>query len=291
MIQEFIRFLETEKRAASLTVKSYAADLREFETFVKESTEERTINSVNRSILRTYTIHLSKSKLSPRSINRKLSAIRAYFRFLEQRKQIKINPASAVKSLKTSKKVPDFIPENLLKTTHKDVPDDFVNLRDYLVLEILYQTGMRRAEICNLTDHAVDFSASLFKVKGKRNKERLIPFTNKLADLMKIYLAKRNQQFQSTLFETFIVSNKAMRCYPQLITRAVAAQLINISGKLKVSPHTLRHTFATHLLNNGADLIAIKELLGHSSLEATQVYTHSTIEHLKKIHQQAHPMG
>jgi integrase/recombinase XerC len=291
MIKDFLRYLETEKRASPLTIKSYATDLKNFESYINELSREGDIGEINRAIIRSYTVHLSKSKLSPRSVNRKISAIRAYYRFLHQKQLIAKNPASTIKSLKTSKKVPDFIPENLLKSLQTEIPADFQELRDYLIFEILYQTGMRRAEICLLKDQSIDFKASLIKVHGKRNKERLIPFTNKLSDLMKYYLEQRNSFYDQPSFESFIVSNKAGVCYPQLINRAVENRVQFISGKLKISPHTLRHTFATHLLNNGADLIAIKELLGHSSLEATQIYTHNTIDHLKKIHQQAHPLG
>lgn len=291
MIQDFLRYLETEKRSAPLTIISYAADLKNFEAYLNDLSPQESLDGVSKAIIRSYIVHLSKSKLSPRSVNRKITSIRAYYRFLEQRQLISSNPSSTIRSLKTSKKVPDFIPENLLETLQTEIPVYFPDLRDYLIFEILYQTGMRRAEICQLKDHSIDFEASLIKVRGKRNKERLIPFTNKLSDLMKYYREQRETFFGSSSFDSFIVSNKAGTCYPQLIKRAVESRVISISGKLKISPHTLRHTFATHLLNNGADLIAIKELLGHSSLEATQIYTHNTIAHLKKIHQQAHPLG
>ena len=291
MIQDFLRYLETEKRAAALTIKSYASDLKSFEAYVHENFEHESLQHIKKSVIRSYTVHLSKSKLEPRSINRKLSAIRAFYRFLEQRHQLNDNPAATLKSLKTSKKVPDFIPQNLLETIQNEIPHDFTGLRDFVIFELLYQTGIRRAELCQLKDKSIDFSSALIKVHGKRNKERLIPFGFKLAALMKTYQEKRNAHFNSEHFESFIVSNKAGACYPQLVRRAVASSVVAISGKLKISPHTLRHTFATHLLNNGADLLAIKELLGHSSLEATQVYTHNTIDHLKKIHHQAHPLG
>ncbi|MBU2557270.1 MAG: tyrosine-type recombinase/integrase [Bacteroidetes bacterium] len=292
MITDFLRYIKTERRYSAHTIEAYTLDLKTFEQFLTLHYANCTLTEVNREMLRAFIIELKSQRLNNRSINRKLSSLRSFYNFLLKKQHIGHNPLSTIKTLKTAKNIPEFVPEALIESlTFEKIPETFEAIRDQLIFELLYQTGMRRAEICTLRDQDIDFSSLLIKVRGKRNKERLIPFTIGLGKLIKSYYKMRNSYLRSEMFDSTIVTNKGQKCYPGLIYRSIHQQLSSISTLSKTSPHVLRHTFATHLLNSGADLMAIKELLGHSSLEATQVYTHSTIEQLKKIHKQAHPKG
>lgn len=291
LITDFIRYLKTERRCSPHTLSAYTLDLKSFEEFITLNYDTPNLLKVDRSIVRAFLSELKNQGLNNRSVNRKLSSLKSFYTFLETKQRIKHNPLSLVKMLKTAKNLPEFVPESILETYNGGEAETFSAARDQIIFEILYQTGIRRAELCSLRDEDIDFSAMTIKVHGKRNKERLIPFTIKLGKMIKSYFKMRNTALKAEHFETTIVTNKGKKCYAGLVYRSINAQLSKLSNISKASPHVLRHTFATHLLNSGADLLAIKELLGHTSLVATQVYTHSTIDKLKEIHKQAHPSG
>jgi integrase/recombinase XerC len=243
---------------------------------------------------------VSDETLAPRSLNRKLATLRKYFKFLLQEGDIQTNPASRLGPAKTPKNLPTVVESAKLtdmldgKLDKPGVPvfaDDFEGIRDKTVIELLFGTGMRLAELLGLQDTDINFYENTIKVLGKRNKQRIIPLNNELLILLKAYIeAKRIENFHNNSL-TFIVTTKGTAAYPKLIYLIVNKHLGNISTQNKKSPHVLRHTFATTLLNNGADLNAIKELLGHASLSATQIYTHNSVERLKSIYKQAHPKG
>ena len=291
LITDFVRYLKTERRCSPHTLSAYTLDLKSFEEFIAQNYDNCSLTKVNRNIVRGFMSELKNHGLNNRSINRKLSSLKSFYTFLEKKQRINQNPLNLVRMLKTAKNLPEFVPESIIEEYNSAQAETFPEIRDQLIFEILYQTGMRRAEICGLRDEDVDFAAMTIKVHGKRNKERLIPFTIKLGKLIKSYYSMRNSALKAEHFETTLVTNKGQKCYAELVYRSINKQLSKLSNLSKASPHVLRHTFATHLLNSGADLLAIKELLGHTSLVATQVYTHSTIDKLKEIHKQAHPSG
>jgi integrase/recombinase XerC len=251
-------------------------------------------------MIRSWLASLIEEKTSPRSINRKLSTLKSFYKFLLKEGVLIVNPMRKIISLKTSKTLPVFVEKNKMEMLFEktDFGSGFPALRDRMILEILYATGMRLSELVNLKETDIDFHQSELKVLGKRNKERLIPFSNKFAELLKTYLREKmtwlenDGSVKSSFTEEdcwFILINNGKKAYPGFIYKTVTKYLSQVTTLQKTSPHVLRHTFATHLLNNGAELNAVKELLGHASLSATQVYTHNTIEKLKKIYKQAHP--
>ncbi|MCF8297292.1 MAG: tyrosine-type recombinase/integrase, partial [Saprospiraceae bacterium] len=234
------------------------------------------------------------SGISPRSTNRKISTLKSFYKYLIKESLVKKNPLLKVSYLKVSKKLPVFVDSEKMSLLFDEDydSDDFRSLRDRLLIEILYATGIRVSEIVNLKTNNFDFSKNTLKVLGKRNKERIIPFTGNLQNLIKKYIDLKGATLKEDITsEYFFLTEKGKKIYQKLVYRVVNYYLSNVTTLSKKSPHILRHTFATHLLNNGAELNAIKELLGHSNLAATQVYTHNTIEKLKTIHKQAHPKG
>jgi len=239
--------------------------------------------------VRGWAVSLVEAELHHRSVNRKLATLRSFYGYLLRCKVITMNPMLRVSALKTDKPLPQFVEEKslLLLFEEMEFGADFEGLRDRLILELLYGTGMRLAELLELKDGDINFYDLTLKVMGKRSKQRVIPIYKNLADLVKSYQALKNEQFPGT--NVLILTNKGEPAYAVLIQRIVKKYLSAVTSLQKRSPHVLRHTFATHLLNNGADLNSIKDLLGHSSLAATQVYTHNSIEKLKKIFKQSHP--
>jgi integrase/recombinase XerC len=241
-------------------------------------------------MLRDWIISLSSDGLDPRSINRKVVAVRSYFKFLQKKGVVHLNPASKLSNLKTKKGLPHFVRENDMNTVfdERENEGNFESTRDMLVVELLYGTGIRLSELIELTEHKIDTINQSIKVLGKRNKERIIPITRTLINLIKKYISLKNDTFQGNATHYLIVSNKGKKSYPMMINRIVKKYLQGASVDKK-SPHILRHTYATHLLERGADLNAVKDLLGHQSLAATQVYTHNSLGKLKKVFDQAHP--
>jgi integrase/recombinase XerC len=290
MTKEFLNYLQYEKRYSRHTLISYKNDLDQLNHFLELHYSETNIHESNHAMLRDWIISLSSDGLDPRSINRKVVAVRSYFKFLQKKGVVHLNPASKLSNLKTKKGLPHFVRENDMNTVfdERENEGNFESTRDMLVVELLYGTGIRLSELIELTEHKIDTINQSIKVLGKRNKERIIPITRTLINLIKKYISLKNDTFQGNATHYLIVSNKGKKSYPMMINRIVKKYLQGASVDKK-SPHILRHTYATHLLERGADLNAVKDLLGHQSLAATQVYTHNSLGKLKKVFDQAHP--
>ncbi len=288
-IQSFLQYIRFEKRFSSHTVRAYQSDLEQFTKYLKETYEVTESAAVIHPMIRSWMVHLMESGMTSRSINRKITTLKTFFKFLLRKEEIVVNPMLKVQAPKTSKRLPVFIDQSKMELLfdEKNFGTEFSGLRDRLVLEFLYSTGMRLSELIGLKDSSIDSYQSQLKVLGKRNKERIIPFTHKLKSAIKYYLEERNKIFPST--SSFFVTDAGKPMYPKFVYRTVTHRLGEVTTLDKKSPHVLRHTFATHMLNNGADINSVKELLGHANLSATQVYTHNTIEKLKKVYKQAHP--
>lgn len=291
MVDSFLKFLAYEKRYSKHTISSYSNDLSQFFAFIYQFDEDLPVENIDYAVVRAWIVSLVEQGITPRSINRKISTLRTFFKFLMRNGIIERDPAFNIKILKTKKQLPRFVNENEMTALFEraEFPDDFEGWRDRTILELLYGSGIRLSELITLKPSDInDFDLNL-KVMGKRNKERLIPFTKNLKWVLDRYRSKKKEKFACNSDEQLIVSNNGGPCYPMLIYRIVKKYLDQFTTIDKRSPHALRHTFATHLLNKGADLNAVKELLGHSSLAATQVYTHNSLEKLKKSFEQAHP--
>ena len=290
-ITTFLQYLEFEKRFSPHTISAYKSDLEQFDIFLKLTYEIEKVVDIRHIHIRAWIVELIQNKITPRSINRKLSTLKTYFKFLKRRKTIKENPMLKVIAPKVGKRLPVVIKEIEIQHLFEEI--DFGNgypaVRDEMIMELLYSTGMRRSELIQLTPSHIDFHQQQIKVLGKGNKERLIPFAKKLSDHLKSYVLVRNEEFSLTNKDPLFLTNKGQKLYPKLVYNLVKKYLSQVTTVEQRSPHVLRHSFATHLSGNGADLNAIKELLGHSSLAATQVYTHNSIEQLKKVYQQAFP--
>ena len=289
MIESFLRYLKFEKRYSAHTLTAYATDLEQFAAFLTQ--EDVTLESAQYQQLRSWIISLVEDGMHPTSVNRKMASVRSFYKFLLRQKLIVLDPSQRLQALKSPKRLPQFVQEKDITQLfdHHQFSKDFEGLRDKLILELLYGTGMRRAELVGLRDIDVNIDSNQLKVLGKRNKERIIPVSKPVIELIKDYTKERNLQFQGVKGSSLILTDKGGDCYPMLVYRTVRKYLNDVVSIEKKSPHILRHTYATHLLNNGADLNAVKDLLGHTSLAATQVYTHNSLEKLKKVFQQAHP--
>lgn len=291
-IQEFLKYLEFEKRYSSHTLKSYQVDLNQFREFCITQEGDFQPGNIQHKIIRSWLVHLMDQGMNARSINRKISSLKSFFGYLLVNEKIDSNPMLKILSPKTEKRLPSFVEkENINQLLDSwEMKDTFSGWRDFLVIEIFYFTGIRLSELIQLKLSDINFSEMTIKVLGKRNKERLVPITNALKKDIHRYLDLRKSEigdFQPN--DTLLITDKGEKLYPVMVYRIVKSYLQLVTQAEKRSPHVLRHTFATHMLNNGADLNAIKELLGHSSLSATQVYTHNTFEKLKKVYKQAHP--
>jgi integrase/recombinase XerC len=288
-INSFLQYIRFEKRFSAHTVLAYENDLKQFSAFIKNLYETENADEITHPMVRSWIVDLMDKEISPRSVNRKLTTLKTYYKFLLRQGLIKNNPMLKVQSPKTSKRLPVFVDENKMNMlfTETDFGEGFESKRDRLMLEIFYATGMRLSELIGLTDNSVDTHGNQLKVLGKRNKERIIPFTNKLTTLIKEYMEERKEVTLNP--PSFFVTDKGKKLYPKFVYRIVTHRLGSVTTLEKKSPHILRHTFATHMLNNGADINSVKELLGHANLTATQVYTHNTIEKLKQVYKQAHP--
>lgn len=291
-IQEFLKYLEFEKRYSFHTLKSYETDLRQFSEFCLKQPGDFRPAEITHKLIRTWLVDMVDHGLSPRSINRKISSLKSFFGFMLASGYIESNPMLKILSPKTDKKLPSFVEKeninNLLDMW--ELKDTFRGWRDFLIIEIFYFTGIRLSELINLKIADVNLNELTIKVLGKRNKERLVPFTAVLKRDVLRYLDLRKQETGGYDHNDFLfITQSGKKLYPVMVYRIVRSYLQLVTQVEKRSPHVLRHTFATHMLNNGADLNAIKELLGHSNLSATQVYTHNTFEKLKKVYKQAHP--
>lgn len=289
--EAFSDYLLLEKKYSSHTVEAYLNDVVSFEAFVKESFDQESIDLVNYSQVRSWIVFLVDHNISNVSVNRKMASLKAFYKFLLKTKQIEVNPMLKHKSLKTPKVVQVPFSEKELKDLLATIeaPVDFEGIRDKLIVEMFYVTGMRRAELIHLMIKNVDRSNNTIKVLGKRNKERIIPILPIIADQIDLYVGERDGLESLKDCDYFFVSKKGLKLSESFVYRLINSYFSRVSEKVKKSPHVLRHTFATHLLNNGADLNSVKELLGHSSLASTQVYTHSSLAELKKVYKDAHP--
>jgi integrase/recombinase XerC len=286
---EFLQHIQSIKHYSPHTVNSYRKDLEQFFAFCS-ATGDQGENTVDHHQIREWIIALMESGIQARSVNRKISALKSYFRYLMREGHVEVNPLNKVLSPKTVRKLPVFIRENQMNQLLDEVDfgDDYAGMRNRIIIETFYNTGIRRAELIGLRTRDIDFGKNVFKVTGKRNKERIVPMSLNFSEMLKNYVDKRLSEFPGDKDWMFVTS-KGKQLYPKLIYRIVTSFLSLVTTSDKKSPHILRHTFATHMLNKGADLNAIKELLGHANLSATEVYTHNTFEKLKSVYKQAHP--
>ncbi|WP_281846994.1 tyrosine-type recombinase/integrase [Olleya namhaensis] len=291
LLQAFLDYLLLEKKYSSLTVNAYKKDIESFLFFLNEEEQNNTIIEVNYAQIRTWIVSLVQKGIANRSINRKISALNSFFKFLLKIEEVKINPLSKHKALKTSKKVQIPFSENEITTVLDQIShnSDFEGLRNKLIIELFYSTGMRRIELINIKLKDADLENKTIKILGKRNKERIVPLLPSIVESIVNYKTERNKLEVITDQTHLFLTKKGVKIYETLVYRIINDYFSKASSKVKKSPHILRHSFATHLLNQGAEINAVKELLGHSSLAATQVYTHNSIAELKKVYAKAHP--
>lgn len=292
-VQSFIDYLSLEKNYSDHTVLAYERDLKSFNSFCTVEYGLKNSDNVDYKEIRGWIVNLVDSGTSNRSINRKVASLKAYFKFLQRTGNIDANPLAKHKSLKTSKKVEVPFSEDEMIKVLMQIPFEvsFEGIRDKLIIELLYTSGIRRAELINLKIKDLNFDGSTLRVLGKRNKERIIPLLPSTKDQFVAYFIERNSLDTISDKDHVFLSKTGNKIYETLVYRIINRYFSEVSSKVKKSPHILRHTFATHLLNKGADLNSVKELLGHSSLASTQVYTHNSIAELKKVHAAAHPRG
>ena len=284
--EKFINYLSSEKRFSVHTITSYSNDVNQFFLFLSEEykiTSE--LSEVNFQIVRSWIASLLEKGVAPRSVNRKISTLKTFFKFLIREGVIQESPMLKVVAPKSKKRLPLFVEEDQIESLLNGVEfdDGFIGERDKLIIELFYVTGIRLSELINIKISDINFDNNLVKVLGKRNKERLIPLSSRIVKELQFFI--ENYKIDNYLFTNL----GGTKVYTKLVYRIVNKYIGKISSINKKSPHILRHTFATHMLNNGADINAIKELLGHANLSATQVYTHNTIEKLKSVYKQAHP--
>jgi integrase/recombinase XerC len=300
MVGDFLKYIEFEKRYSPHTLTSYRNDLAQFSSFLESEFNIKAPEEASYSIIRSWIAKLAEEKIVPKSINRKIAALRSYFKFLLRNGKITKDPMLKIKAPKIKKSLPIFVEEKDLNELLDGIVDknvekkqigfeeNFSGRRDRLIIEFFYGTGIRLSELINMKTRDLNFHDKTIKVLGKGNKERIIPMNDTLIERTKEYIKEKNEILDNSN-ESLIVTNEGGKTYPMFIYRTVNYYLKDATTVEKKSPHVLRHSFATHLLNKGADLNAIKDLLGHSSLAATQVYTHNSLEKLKAIFKQAHP--
>jgi integrase/recombinase XerC len=291
MISEFLQYLQYEKNYSSHTVLSYRAGIESFIEFQQLNPDNFTPNTISATHIQQWVLFLMQdNNNSPRTIAQKISTLKSFWRFLLQRGYAKKNPLLKIVLPKTKKPIPTFFKHKEMEAVLDDtfLPNDFERVRDRLVLELFYATGMRLSELLNIEDSDVYLNEGSLKVLGKRNKERIIPLSKELCRDIERYIELRNESVE-LIDKNLFVRKNGKKPYPKLIYNIVHAKMSEVSSQQKRSPHVLRHTFATAMLNNGADINAVKELLGHGSLAATQVYTHTSFEELHNIYKHAHP--
>ena len=282
LVNFFLDHLSIERRLSSHTITSYSTDLEQFTTFIAP----QELTQIQALTIRKWLISLSDDSIQNRSINRKLATLRTFYKYLLRTGKVSENPMASIRMVKTTKKIPQFVRESEMENLveHRKIATNFSEARDELILFLLYGTGIRLAELISLQNNQVNLAAKTIRVVGKRNKERVIPIPGLLIDLIATY-----RSFCTVEHTHLLLTGKGEPLYPMFVQRLVKKNLGEYSQLEKLSPHVLRHTYATHLLNKGADLNAIKELLGHANLAATQVYTHNSMEKMKAIYLQAHP--
>ncbi len=291
IIQPFIGYLQYEKRYSVNTITSYTADLNDFFSYLSVQFGETSLNNINHIFIRSWLASLKDNGLTSKSINRKISSLKSFFKYCVRTEILANSPMGKIISPKIGKRLPVFVNEEETKKlveTLTQTSDTWKSLNAKMLITMFYSTGMRLSELLSLKEKQIDFSRSSIKVLGKGNKERVIPVSQETIENIRQYQELRNKEIGSS--DGFLlVTEKGKKLYPKYAYLLVNQYLGTVGTLDKKSPHVLRHTFATHLMNNGADLNAVKELLGHSSLASTQIYTHNTIEKLKDIHKKAHP--
>lgn len=303
MIESFLKYLRYEKRVSPHTLTAYQNDLRQFEKFISDTFPDETIDRAEHNVIRSWIISLVDSGMDAATVNRKIACLRTYYKFLRVHGSLKKDPMTRIRVLKTRKRLPDFVREEHMKAVldapekiHEEKTEQkgkksetpFSLKRKQLVIELLYGTGMRLSELIGLKETDIDLKNCVIKVLGKRNKERIIPFPQSLVSLISEYRKLKKDAIRGSATDRLIVTDNGVAAYPMMIYRIVK-ECLQEAGSKRKSPHILRHTYATHLLDRGAEINAVKDLLGHSSLAATQVYTHNSMEKLRKIYEQAHP--
>ncbi|APG64967.1 integrase [Tenacibaculum todarodis] len=291
MIQSFLDYIALEKNYSKHTVLAYKTDLTDFKDFCITAYDQQEIQDVNYSQIRSWIVSLVNRELSNKSINRKVTSLKSFYKFLQKIEQIELNPLAKHKALKVQKKVQiPFSKEEVTQVLNViSEKTDFISVRNKLIVELFYSTGIRRTELINLKQADVDFYSKTIKVLGKRNKERFVPLLPSVFETLNNYISlKKNIE---TKEEQLFITEKGNKIYETLVYRTINMYFSQVSSKVKKSPHILRHSFATHLLNEGADLNSVKELLGHSSLASTQVYTHNSLDKIKEVFNKAHPRG
>ena len=286
----FFDYLESEKNNSPHTITAYKNDLFSFAGFLEDEYDQEDLKEVNYPQVRQWVVKLVDAGLSNNSINRKISSLKAFYKFLQKSQQLKVSPLAKHKSLKTSKKLQVPFSEPEMIEALQDFPaEGFEAIRNKLMVELFYSTGIRRSELINIKLQQVDLEGGMLKVKGKGNKERFVPLLASIVNTIKAYLPERKAVEKGLSEDHLFLTGRGVKVYDSLVYRTINNYFRGISSKVKKSPHILRHSFATHLLNQGAHLNAVKELLGHSSLAATQVYTHNSMAELNRVYKNAHP--
>lgn len=289
MVKAFLDHLYLEKKYSKHTIIAYQKDLNSFQRFLQVTFDQENLLTVNYSQIRSWIVALVDDDISNRTINRKISSLKSFYKFLQKSNQISVSPLQKHKALKVARKVQVPFSTKEVKSVLDavSISNDFVSVRNKLIVELFYSTGIRRAELINIKLADIDSYKGVLKVLGKRSKERLVPILKSVLNTLETYLIERSKIVKNSDF--LFITEKGNKIYETLVYRVINSYFSKVSSKVKKSPHILRHSFATHLLNEGADLNSVKELLGHASLASTQVYTHNSLEAIKQVYNQAHP--
>ena len=290
-IQHFLDFIKFQKRYSGHTIISYQHDLVSFFDFLQMQFGEMPLNEIKSTFIRSWLAQLKQDGLESKSITRKISALKSFFKFQLRQQQISVSPMATILSPRLKKRLPQYVEKGDIQTlfTQVEFPDNWEGKTHRLLIQLFYNTGIRQAELVGLKESQVDLHNQSIKVLGKGGKERIIPVSKELMRILRDYISSKKVHFEAFDKECLLINARGRKLYPRYVYNAVRHYLGMVTTIDKKSPHVLRHSFATHLMNNGADINAVKELLGHSSLAATQIYTHNTIEKLKDIHRKAHP--